>query len=660
MPDSRSPADAVGEPGAAARLRFRVSGLATGLVAAALLLLVGAGLREALFDAFQRLLPAPPISPVVHVVVVDADSLRDVGGWPWSRFYLARLVEAIERRGALAIGIDTLFTEVDRSDPATFAALYGELPAVTAAEVRQLPSMDEAFARVIGRGPVVLARAGVRPGSFDFLPGAPAPLPPAATFDGAPPKDVLQFASVVANVPRIDGAALGHGLVNGDRDADGVVRRVPLVARAAGELTPGFALEVVRVAERAPRVALKSRRGRLERICAGPRCVPSTPDGQLQLRFGDWRRTRTTSAVNLLRRGSPPDLFKGQIVLVGVTAAAAADVAGTPAAREVPGVFVQAQAVDAVLRGSGLQRPFWAAAAEWGFALAMTLLAWVAVPRLSMTAVGVIAATVAGGALAASAFAFSNDLLLDPFPPLIPAAASSGAMIVLMYLEARRAQVHLRTALDAQRQQAMEHQRLLINELNHRVKNTLATVQSMAMQTLRRDRGPADARDAFVSRLMALSTAHNLLNTERWESADLESVVHISIAPFDDRPGARFTLQGPPVRMKAQHALSLALALQELGSNAVRFGALSMPGGRVDIRWMRAPDGEVRLRWQEINGPPVQPADHRGFGRRLIEEGLPRELGGQVRVELRPDGLRCEIRFRPAPVMPISDELPHG
>ncbi|HEX7759887.1 MAG TPA: CHASE2 domain-containing protein, partial [Caulobacteraceae bacterium] len=336
------------------------------LATVVLVALLGSRLSRPLFDLLQNISPTPAASRQVHVVVIDADSLRAVGGWPWSRFYLARLTEEISRRGATAIGLDLLMPEPDRLDPPRFADLYRELSPGAAAEVRALPSMDAVFARVVGRNPVVLARAGAQAQSFDALDQSAAPLPPEARFSQAVPQGVRAFPHAIANLPLLDGAALGHGLVNGDPDDDGVVRRVPLVARVAGTPTPGFAVELVRVAKGADRIGLTTAGGRLKAVQVGDRRVPASADGQLALRFGDWRSIQTTSAADLLRKGLPDDLFKGQIVLVGLTSAGSSDVVTTPRASETYGVFVQAQAVDAILHGEGLRRPPWAALAEWG------------------------------------------------------------------------------------------------------------------------------------------------------------------------------------------------------------------------------------------------------------------------------------------------------
>jgi two-component sensor histidine kinase/CHASE2 domain-containing sensor protein len=611
--------DAMKQLDARARVRVSYAGLAAALVAALLVAAFGSGPRQSLIDLYQNIIPSPAPSRLVHVVVLDAESLREVGGWPWSRFYLARLVEQIADRGASVIGLDILLPEPDRMDPGQFASLYPELRPDEAADIRRLPSMDAVLARVVGRSPVVLARAGVRPGSFDSLEHVAAPRPPEARFVGQPPRGMLDFPTVVANLPVLDDAALGQGLVNGDHDPDGVVRRVPLVARAGGELTPGFALELVRVAEGAPRIELEGPRGFLKAVRVGRRRVAATPDGQLILRFGDWRRIQTTSAVNLLRRGMPKDLFKGQIVLVGLTSAGSTGIASTPRAGAIPGVFIQAQAVDGILRGAGLYRPGWARPTEWILGL---LLAAVACAEL--------AAAFGGGALA-----FQHNQIIDPFPVLAPAAATAATMFVLLFVEGRRLQARLQATLEQERREAAEHQLLLINELNHRVKNTLATVQSIAGQSFRPDRSLIEAHETFISRLIALSSAQNLLTAEGWEGADLFDIVRMAVAPFEEPPLARFRISGAGARLEAQHALAIAMALHELCVNAVKFGALSQVGGQIGITWKRV-DGEVRFVWQEKGGPLVQPPVRKGFGTRLIQDALARELGGQVRIEHRP------------------------
>jgi two-component sensor histidine kinase len=181
-----------------------------------------------------------------------------------------------------------------------------------------------------------------------------------------------------------------------------------------------------------------------------------------------------------------------------------------------------------------------------------------------------------------------------------------------------------------------EHLKLLLNELNHRVKNTLAIVQSIASLTLK----DADAalRAAFEERLLTLSAAHNLLTDESWTGADLVAVVRASLRTARER--IRF--EGPDMRLRPKSAVALSMALHELGTNALKYGALSAERGAVTVRWS-ADGGRFRLLWQESGGPPVSPPARRGFGSRMIERGLAAELQGEVRIDWRPDGVVCTI-----------------
>lgn len=450
MTASKSRSDVLTDLDRRARLRVRVGGLAAALVTAVLVLLAGSAIRQPLFDLFQKITPSAAMSPRVQVVLIDAPSLAAVGGWPWSRYTLARLTEAIAGRGAAAIGFDFLFPEADRLTPELFAGLYPELAPATAAQIRALPSMDAVFARVIGRSPVVLARAGVAGGSFDTVNEA-TPLPPEAQFFGPVPPRIPNFPEVVANIPLLDGAALGHGLVNGPPDEDGVTRRAPLLARADKLLTPGFALELVRVAEGAGRIDLEGGGGRQRVVRLGRHRLPVDAEGRMELRFVDMPGTAMTSAADLLRSGVPANAFDGKIVLIGLTAAGTSDLVTTPLTTETYGVLVQAQAVDAILRGAALRRPAWARAAEAGLGLCVVVAAWLLVPALRLRAIMSLGMATAVGVLATTWVAFSCGLLLDPAPVLGPGTAATAMMIVLMLVEGGRVQVRLRAAIEIQR-----------------------------------------------------------------------------------------------------------------------------------------------------------------------------------------------------------------
>jgi PAS domain S-box-containing protein len=200
---------------------------------------------------------------------------------------------------------------------------------------------------------------------------------------------------------------------------------------------------------------------------------------------------------------------------------------------------------------------------------------------------------------------------------------------------------------------AEEHLRLLINELNHRVKNTLATVQSLAAQSFHRLalQGNSDldaARGAFEARLFALARGHDVLTRENWEGADLAELIAQAFAPYQDGPGdsKRVLIEGPGLRVSPPMALSLSMALHELCTNALKYGALRAPDGQVHIRWSTetgASGPRLVVRWKEHGGPPVAPPSRVGFGSRLIQGGLARELNGSVQLIFEPSGVVCTI-----------------
>jgi two-component sensor histidine kinase len=190
---------------------------------------------------------------------------------------------------------------------------------------------------------------------------------------------------------------------------------------------------------------------------------------------------------------------------------------------------------------------------------------------------------------------------------------------------------------------AEHHHRLLINELNHRVKNTLATVQSLAHQTLGGGHAPAQVAGLLEGRLMALSAAHNVRTTENGEAAALGAVVREALRAFEDPGGWRFEVAGPSARIGPQAALAVALAVHELATNAVKYGALSADDGVVEVAWREDRDGAAMLvEWRERGGPPVTPPTHRGFGSRLLAS-LAADLGAAAALDFAESGLVCRL-----------------
>jgi two-component system, chemotaxis family, CheB/CheR fusion protein len=191
-----------------------------------------------------------------------------------------------------------------------------------------------------------------------------------------------------------------------------------------------------------------------------------------------------------------------------------------------------------------------------------------------------------------------------------------------------------------------KQQTILVNELNHRVKNTLATVQSIASQTLRNSDTTEQADKLISGRLVALAKAHDVLTQRSWEGAPLRQLVEQAVAPHCVPGLDRFVIEGPDVWMSPKNALAITMALHELCTNAVKYGALSTNTGHIEVVWTIADrDGQpgLRLCWSEVGGPVVGPPSRRGFGSRLIEAGLSQELGGDVHIEFNPAGVICTL-----------------
>ncbi len=198
-----------------------------------------------------------------------------------------------------------------------------------------------------------------------------------------------------------------------------------------------------------------------------------------------------------------------------------------------------------------------------------------------------------------------------------------------------------------ERVRAEEQRKLLLDELNHRVKNTLATVQSIAAQTVRATPDPVAFRTAFEARLMALSGVHNVLTSANWAGARLDALLDLELSPYG---ATRYSLDGPELQLSAQEALTFALVTHELATNAAKYGALSVPEGQVAVTWSVEGDAaagrRLTLDWRESSGPTVVAPDRQGFGSRLIQRSIQVDMNGETTMAFDPEGLRCRIALR--------------
>uniref|UniRef100_UPI00135973DF sensor histidine kinase n=1 Tax=Geminicoccus flavidas TaxID=2506407 RepID=UPI00135973DF len=228
------------------------------------------------------------------------------------------------------------------------------------------------------------------------------------------------------------------------------------------------------------------------------------------------------------------------------------------------------------------------------------------------------------------------------------------SQIELVPLEGRR--LVLESTRDiTDRQRWMQRQNLLLDELTHRVKNTLTVVQSMARQTLRTCPDPKEFAARFEGRIAALAAAHKLLVESHWQGASLAALIEGQLQAYVDDDSGRLTITGEPVVLPADLATPFGLVLHELATNAEKYGALSNDDGRVALDWRLTGNNRQHLTvvWQESNGPPVHPRERSGFGSVLIQKGIP---GAKVRHEFLPDGVTCTIELDIPEVEPRDEE----
>lgn len=201
------------------------------------------------------------------------------------------------------------------------------------------------------------------------------------------------------------------------------------------------------------------------------------------------------------------------------------------------------------------------------------------------------------------------------------------------------------TGIDITDRKVAENQRqLLIDELNHRVKNTLAVIQGIAHQTFTKDASPIEARNTFYGRLAALGAAHGLLAQQSWDRVEINALVRSALEASGATNG-RCLVGGPPVLLEPRHTLAMAMALHELSTNAIKYGALSNATGTIGVSWITSGETKPRLslEWRESGGPPVTPPSRRGFGLMMIERALGGEAGCSVQLDFNSTGIVCRV-----------------
>jgi len=199
----------------------------------------------------------------------------------------------------------------------------------------------------------------------------------------------------------------------------------------------------------------------------------------------------------------------------------------------------------------------------------------------------------------------------------------------------------------SRRKRAEEHQKLLLAELNHRVKNMLAVVSGIASQTARNSKSVAAFTESFFARIQALSRAHSLLAEGSWRTTPLQKLIEEILSPYAASGSAQLDIGGPPVEMNPKRALAVGMILHELVTNAAKYGALSAPAGKLSVHWdwYAAPGVGVQMCWRESGVGPVSPPKRPGFGSTMIQASARHELGGEVKVAYGADGIEYDLKF---------------
>ena len=337
------------------------------------------------FDFYQIVLPRVRRSKPVTIVDIDARALNEYGQWPWPRTVLAELVDRIGNGGATAIGLDIVLSDPDPNSPEALIGRLGPEQTELVRSLARMPSYDMLLAEAMSRHKVVLAAVG-----FDtYAPGTSPTLRtwPVAIEGTLGTVSMRHYPVALTSLPRLQDAASGQGILSSDLER-GVLRRMPLVSTVGEKTVPAFALELVRVALRAPAVVADARSGSIEALHVGHLRIATQASGEVWLHFGPLVPERYVSALDVMLDRVDAAWIEGKIVIVAVTGFGLVDYKTTPRGEYVPGADVHAQMIESFYDARSIMRPDWMPLAEaGGFAALAGILIWaVPVMRRSVSA----------------------------------------------------------------------------------------------------------------------------------------------------------------------------------------------------------------------------------------------------------------------------------
>lgn len=397
-------------------------------------------LRVRTFDGYQILQPRQTTQRPVVIVDIDEKSLAKFGQWPWPRTRVADMVQRLTDLGAAAIAFDIVFAEPDRLSPAIAADAFRDLDEQSRMKLRALPSNDQVLADVLRRSPVVLGESGLP--KFVPQPDLKLPLTGLATLGGDPAPFLLSFPGLLRNVPVLEEAAPGRGLFTIRTERDGIVRRVPMIMRAQGELMPSLTFEMLRIVTKSDTILVKSDEAGVKSVAVPGFEIPTDRNGQLWVHFAKHDAARYVSAADVLDGKIGSDKISRKLILIGTSAVGLLDVKTTPLDPVMPGVEVHAQVLESALTRSVLSQPNYAIGAELLAAILFGLaIIWLA-PVLSAISLLIFGAVIVAIMVATSWYFFTQHRLLIDFT--FPLLASTAIYLVLVFSSYFREQAQRR------------------------------------------------------------------------------------------------------------------------------------------------------------------------------------------------------------------------
>ena len=326
--------------------------------------------RHLLFDGYQKEYPREAKSQPVTIVAIDEKSLQAFGQWPWPRYRLAELIQAIAQHQPAAVGLDLYMPEFDQTSPGEVAKGLKPEHRALAQQLQRLPSNETVLAQAFRQVPTVLSAAGFDHPAYTTTAGMRTwPV----QIDGADklPDFSRRFEQVLASLPELQAAASGQALVSVDLE-NGLVRHVPLVMSLADQAVPSLALEMFRVATGSTAVQAHTNARGIVSVSVADLTVPTLPKGNIPLHFAKHKSmvSRYVSASDVIQGHVDPSMLSGKLVLLGLTGSGLSDMRTTAIGETVPGIEIQAQVIESLFDGRILQRPYWF---KWAETLALLL-----------------------------------------------------------------------------------------------------------------------------------------------------------------------------------------------------------------------------------------------------------------------------------------------